>query len=488
MQTKQTAKVGDRTAEQTDADGIALILQTLPPIVPILGKNDLLNLNQNLSNLNNIQLAVMLAHQVQQLNTTMTQMPTFPKQSTDTDASVASNAVTEKEKCVRCNICGKRQKTKSIENAPNDVEITKKDAATATEDIDDADDVNEAGTKANKHIDIGTETETEIAASTANDDSFLLTTADSTASLNSQSNDASTQTDDKTIHECCFQCRYHQCHHHHVVLNELSTKERGDELKTAINKSPNEAKTIELKELKEIQRLEDRPKWGVNRPQMQYVKASERDPNYVRNRKKGHKKRLPRMTASSSENGGSMFDPRDVFNAISRSNSPTPSTITNGTVTLSTSPKRDSQLKLKRATATPSSSKRNICTEILPIKTDMNGRVYLNFREASVVMSEDEIRQNLKNRCNRMERIINRGRTIDDTFVTHNGSDGSSGGNESEISRKSQRNRSDVEIESAWSGTKCEHKKPCGVSAVSLARIERIPLISQLSHQIKWVK
>lgn len=446
MQAKPTAKVGDRTAEQTDADGIALILQTLPPIVPILGKNDLLNLNQNLSNLNNIQLAVMLAHQVQQLNTTMTQMPTFPKQSTDTDAPVASDAVTEKEKCVRCNICGKRQKMKSIENAPTEVEITKKDVATATEDIDDADDANDAGIK---HIDIGTETETEIAASVANDESFLLTTADSTASLNSQSNDASTQTDDKTIHECCFQCRYHQCHHHHVVLNGLSTKERGDELKTAINKSPNEAKTIELKELKEIQRLEDRPKWGVNRPQMQYVKASERDPNYVRNRKKGHKKRLPRMNASGGENGANIFDPRDVFNAVSRSNSPTPSTITNGTVTLSTSPKRDSQSKLKRARATPSSSKRNVCTEILPIKTDMNGRVYLNFREASVVMSEDEIRQNLKNRCNRMERIINRGRTIDDTFVTRNGSDGSSGGNESEISRKSQRNRSDVEIESA---------------------------------------
>lgn len=59
------------TSEQsaTNVDGIALVLQTLPPIMPILS-NDIINLNQNINNLNtsNIQLAVMLAHQMQQLN------------------------------------------------------------------------------------------------------------------------------------------------------------------------------------------------------------------------------------------------------------------------------------------------------------------------------------------------------------------------------------------------------------------------------------
>lgn len=54
---------------ETNVDGIALVLQTLPPIMPILN-NDIINLNQNINNLNtsNIQLAVMLAHQMQQLN------------------------------------------------------------------------------------------------------------------------------------------------------------------------------------------------------------------------------------------------------------------------------------------------------------------------------------------------------------------------------------------------------------------------------------
>lgn len=29
-------------------------------------------------------------------------------------------------------------------------------------------------------------------------------------------------------------------------------------------------------------RLEDRPKWGVNRPEIQYIKQSEKDPYYQR--------------------------------------------------------------------------------------------------------------------------------------------------------------------------------------------------------------
>lgn len=420
-------------------------MQALPPIVPILGKSDLLNLNQNLSNLNNIQLAVMLAHQVQQLNTTMSQ--TFPKQSNDAATNGHSNAVTDTAECVRCNICGKRQKSKSIGSGVTEIEqmeTTKKDVATVTEDIDDS------SVSANpvKHIDVGTETETdpepeiedELAATVHQ---FSMTPAPSTASITSQShsNDASTQTDDKkSVFECCSQCRYHKHHHHHVLVDEVGPPEPNEDPKDhGKSTAPtNETKAIEFKELKEIQRLEDRPKWGVNRPQVQYVKASERDPNYVRNRKKCHKKRLSRLNQ----------DAREAFVAVSRSNSPTLSTMTNDTVTLSKSPKRESEMKLKKAIATPSSSKRNICTEILPIKTDMNGRVYLNFREASVVMSEDEIRQNLRNRCNKMERIINRGRTIDDTFATHNGTDSpSSGGNDKETSRRTQCSRSDVIVD-----------------------------------------
>lgn len=59
-----------QNAPETNVDGIALVLQTLPPIMPILS-NDIISLNQNINSLNtsNIQLAVMLAQQMQQLNT-----------------------------------------------------------------------------------------------------------------------------------------------------------------------------------------------------------------------------------------------------------------------------------------------------------------------------------------------------------------------------------------------------------------------------------
>lgn len=54
---------------EINVDGIALVLQKLPPVMPFLS-NDIINLNQNINNLNtsNIQLAVMLAHQMQHLS------------------------------------------------------------------------------------------------------------------------------------------------------------------------------------------------------------------------------------------------------------------------------------------------------------------------------------------------------------------------------------------------------------------------------------
>lgn len=72
---------------ETNVDGIALVLQTLPPIMPILS-NDIINLNQNINSLNtsNIQLAVMLAHQMQQLNTTIAQNQNQLPESTKTNA------------------------------------------------------------------------------------------------------------------------------------------------------------------------------------------------------------------------------------------------------------------------------------------------------------------------------------------------------------------------------------------------------------------
>lgn len=95
----QSEKEQVTTATDTNVDGIALVLQTLPPIMPILS-NDIINLNQNINNLNtsNIQLAVMLAHQMQQLtsiaqNQNQTQLPEFTNNKIN---AVETNSMEEK--------------------------------------------------------------------------------------------------------------------------------------------------------------------------------------------------------------------------------------------------------------------------------------------------------------------------------------------------------------------------------------------------------
>lgn len=131
-------------------------------------------------------------------------------------------------------------------------------------------------------------------------------------------------------------------------------------------------------------------------PLHQYVKASERDPFYRRNKRKKYQKR--QFTGEEMRSGDGNGSKEESTQA-SRSTSPSPSIITNSTVTLS-SP----QLKHR---------KRSICTEILPIKTDMNGRVYLNFNGASLHVSEDEQRPLSKQRPQKA-RIMNRSQTAND--------------------------------------------------------------------------
>lgn len=222
--------------------------------------------------------------------------------------------------------------------------------------------------------------------------------------------DASTQTDRKQ--EYCFQCRYHHCHHHHVIVKDSTTDDIA--VKTvAVNHAPTKLKCPEKEcasapighrdrnhygiDAKESIKLEDRPKWGVNRPVHQYIKASERDPIYLRNKRKKHQKRQFPDDISRCCDGDISKD--DSVQG-SRSTSPSPSIITNSTVTLSS----PSLVKNR---------KRSVCTEILPIKTDVNGRVYLNFTGASLHVTEDEQRPSPKQRPQKF-RMINRSRTAND--------------------------------------------------------------------------
>lgn len=228
--------------------------------------------------------------------------------------------------------------------------------------------------------------------------------------------DASTQTDRKQ--EYCFQCRFHHCHHHHVLLRDLTTEDVktiavnhvGTKLKCSDKECVNSSNGSRnsCPDTKEPIKLEDRPKWGVNRPVQQYVKASERDPFYMRNKRKKHQKRKFSEEQHRFEDGDVS---KDNSAPGSRSTSPSPSIITNSTVTISS--------------PTLNKRKRSVCTEILPIKTDMNGRVYLNFDAASLHVTEDEHRSSSKQRAQKM-RMINRSQTANSvrTMDSHQANDG----------------------------------------------------------------
>lgn len=112
-----TVAATSAAAPDTNVDGIALVLQTLPPIMPILN-NDIINLNQNINNLNtsNIQLAVMLAHQMQQLNSIAQNQPRAELLGTkasaaenietnttgDSDISLSTRRDSENDVCKQC--------------------------------------------------------------------------------------------------------------------------------------------------------------------------------------------------------------------------------------------------------------------------------------------------------------------------------------------------------------------------------------------------
>lgn len=113
----------------------------------------------------------------------------------------------------------------------------------------------------------------------------------------------------------------------------------------------------------------DRPKWGVNRPLMQYIKASDRDPFYIKNRRKKYIKR------SNSEQKYDDCSSSSSLNNNRKNNN----TINNAMNTINNNINDKMQKTQQEG--------RNYCTEILPIKTDKNGKVYL-IREASFILNE----------------------------------------------------------------------------------------------------
>lgn len=117
--------------------------------------------------------------------------------------------------------------------------------------------------------------------------------------------------------------------------------------------------TTIVKKEKKFDSIQDRPKWGVRIPTVQYLKASEKDPFYQRRRRRYMKTSKSLDHSKVDESSSSEAPPH------------TPSS------------HHSAVLRNRKGFYTS----RNVCTELLPIKTDGNGKVYF-IREKSFIINE----------------------------------------------------------------------------------------------------
>ncbi|GAB0097861.1 hypothetical protein DMENIID0001_135390 [Sergentomyia squamirostris] len=392
----------------TDLDGIALVLQTMTPVVPLPISSDFLGLN---ATVNNLQLAFLLAAQQQHPPAQGIIIPPEPEK--------LSMRETHNRECSYCckihgnTIPSAKEEISFTENPPGQQGIEEE---TPPKLPHEGTFTKEDTMKVETKIDVATST-TEDSSTSSSEISFSEKTLtprkyrrDSSSSV-----DVSVQTEipPKLCNLCC---------HHKLYLQEISTvttsvtqtsknngrsknvPEEADNNTTNEGNIENETittttttKTMIRSKAGKGKKSESRPKWGVNRPLMQYIKASERDPFCLRQRRKKYQQK-------------SFVIKHDHD---------------------------DEEVDDKK----PNLLSRNVCTEILPIKTDSNGRIFLNFHEASVMMKEDPIV--LQTIGQNRERIMSK-RTEEDSFNTKDTKDCS---NLAIVKARRQRSFEDVDTE-----------------------------------------
>lgn len=437
--------------KSSDIDGIALVLQSISPMVPLtnLGQAqpDLLGLNNSV---NNLQFALLLAQQQQQLNIQARQLNTISSASSilSNGEGTSPNTVregikpaanqsktsesnreegSEERECVYC--CrihgGQREKIPverlqeekkemKEEKSPESPKITvnhhQKTPTPENEDIPeeitDALDVPKIPNDGT-FIKDDTITDTEISTQTDGelsgnevvtwDRPRMLTprkyrvSSASSKSLVSVA-EIGVQTDLLLLENCNI------CTHKQLVLkeisqvttsvtqtscrkNELSPLRRsvGEPLKddqgltmTTITTTTTIRAKANERSSRHSNKKEPRPKWGVNQPAFQYVKASDRDPFCLRRRKKGQLKSF--SVDNEEEEEGAINYGKKADSGVSSNN---------GSLH-SMDLYEDTDKEVEGL-----SRRRNICTEILPITTDGNGKVFVNFREARVVQKDE---------------------------------------------------------------------------------------------------
>uniref|UniRef100_A0A1B0CEX5 Putative trichohyalin-plectin-similarity domain protein n=1 Tax=Lutzomyia longipalpis TaxID=7200 RepID=A0A1B0CEX5_LUTLO len=369
----------DRNNRATDLDGIALVLQTMTPVVPLPIASDFLNFN---ATVNNLQLALLLAAQQQR-----------PEKLNGGDPEKISMRESHNRECSYCCKVHGNNTTSTVKEEVKTHEEALEDGLVKTEGETEAncakeEDVKQVEVKLPEQEEPpklphdGTFTKEDTLRAEMRIDAATCTRGDILGERmltprkyrhdSSSSVDVAVQTEipSRLCNLCC---------HHKLYLQEISTvttsvtqtSNKGQQQTIADDDGGSSArnetittttttKTMIRSKAGKSKKPEPRPKWGVNRPLMQYIKASERDPFCLRQRRKKYQQR----------------------SFIVKPESP------------------------KNSAGTNRSISRNVCTEILPIKTDSNGRIFLNFHEASVMMKEDPVKQ--QNSAQARERIMSK--------------------------------------------------------------------------------
>ncbi|XP_070493673.1 J domain-containing protein DDB_G0295729 [Chironomus tepperi] len=167
---------------------------------------------------------------------------------------------------------------------------------------------------------------------------------------NEASKTVATQTDSFLFCEFCSH-QYHNILSHHRCSH--STIDNNNNNVTANSNSNNVHNDVNKPKEK---KSGDRPKWGVRNPPIKYLKASERDPFYGKSRKKRYLKKA----ASESEKNDDSCTYKDC-------------------------PLVQSPLLSRRCNKLQ--NRENLCSNLLPIKTDRFGRICL-VDEQNFIMKE----------------------------------------------------------------------------------------------------
>lgn len=372
--------------QSSEVDGRTLPVQSIIPIMPVQFANNFLGFTPTAS-IGNIQF-VMIAQPSHMMgppsgfNNTHPEIeneekqnnnPNFTNDCNDNKAISLKNNIQEGQNdekkineqlcklCDKYHVCGNGQKQNQAaikdNNESNELINTTNDIPNLPHDRTFTKEI----LPQNAKLDVATSTIEDLNLIDDNYDNYSISTTTSkiiSAKIYKDLSEIGIQTD----FNGCKYCSQQDIRHIQHCSSSVVTRKEHQRYMIQRTRSEEETTTTTttttvVKKEKKLASLHDRPKWGVRVPTVQYLKQSERDPFYQRNRRRRFTRKLSEMINKRENDESSSSE--------APSQSPTK----------------------KLSNRKKSYSSRNICTELLPIKTDKNGKVYF-VREKGFIINE----------------------------------------------------------------------------------------------------